>query len=370
MNDLLPSLPNLGWIHANAAGIDDLVSPERTALFKRGVWMTNISGGYAAGMVEYVVAAMVMLSRPFPLWQDAARAHRWLDRFDTAGDSRYFRPQLPWTSGGELQGKQVGIIGYGSVGRYLATVCKALGMRVWATRRTPSFSTGEPVDRLLTADELPLLLETSDFLVLAASLNATTRHLIDAAALRRMKKGAFLVNVARGEVVDQAALIAALEAGTLGGAILDVTTPEPLPSDSPLWRAPNLLITPHVSGDTPEGWQRGIDLFCGNLQLYLDGRPEKMGNIVRDYPFARAVLSSGRARGVPAAPLRPRPHFSSPSLLEPLTLRAPHFSSPSLLEPLTSRAPHFSSDERWTIAPLRFLRSGSSSMPSPGAVEG
>jgi phosphoglycerate dehydrogenase-like enzyme len=95
-----------------------------------------------------------------------------------------------------------------------------------------------------------------------------------------MRPGSFLVNVARGEVVDQAALVAALESGHLGGAVLDVATPEPLPADDELWDAPNLFLSPHTAGDTPEGWQRGIDLFCSNLALYLAGHPEHMGNIV------------------------------------------------------------------------------------------
>jgi phosphoglycerate dehydrogenase-like enzyme len=262
-SSLLPSLPALRWIHITGAGIDDLASPE---LQKRGVWLTNVSGAYAPAMAEYALATMVMMSRHFRQWLEAGREHRWPSRIDT--------------SGSELRGKQVGIIGYGGVGRHLATACRALGMQVWGMRRTPIFSTGEPVDRLLAAHELPLLLETSDFIVIAASLNSTTRHLIDAAAFRTIKKGAFLVNMARGEVVDQSALLNALNEGILAGASLDVTTPEPLPAENPLWNAANIWITPHVSGDTREGWQRGIDLFCANLRLFLDGRPERMGNIV------------------------------------------------------------------------------------------
>jgi phosphoglycerate dehydrogenase-like enzyme len=262
-SSLAPAMPRLQWIHITGAGIDDLASPE---LQSRGIWLTNVSGGYAPAMAEYALAAMIMMSRDFRGWLDAARQHRWINRAETSGH--------------ELRGKQIGIVGYGGIGRHLAPICRALGMRVWATRRTPMFPTGEPVDRLLGAHELPSLLAASDFIVIASSLNSTTRHLLDATAFHRIKRGAFLVNLARGEVIDQPALITALETGVLAGAMLDVTTPEPLPADSPLWIIPNLWITPHVSGDTPEGWQRGIDLFCANLRLFLDGHPQRMGNIV------------------------------------------------------------------------------------------
>jgi phosphoglycerate dehydrogenase-like enzyme len=262
-SSLRPGMPKLRWIHVTGAGIDDLASPEWQ---NSGVWLTNVSGGYASAIAEYTLAAMIMMSRDFRDWFAAARQQRWLDRVDTSGH--------------ELRGKQIGIIGYGGIGRHLAVICRALGMRIWATRRTPMFATGEPVDRLLGAHELPSLLTASDYIVIASSLNSTTRHLLDVVAFQRIKRGAFLVNVARGEVVDQSALVAALESGILAGATLDVTTPEPLPADSPLWSIPNLWITPHVSGDTPEGWQRGIDLFCANLRLFLDGHPQRMGNIV------------------------------------------------------------------------------------------
>jgi phosphoglycerate dehydrogenase-like enzyme len=209
---------------------------------------------------------MVMLARGFAGWAEAQRERRWLPRLAP--------------SGATLDGKQVGVIGYGSVGRQLAVACKALGMRVWASRRTPVAVAGEPLDRWVPADELPELLAASDFVVVAAALNSTTRGLLGEAELRAMKRGALLVNVARGELIDHDALARALRDGRLGGAVLDVTDPEPLPAESPLWDAPNAWITPHVAGDTEKGWQRSIDLFCGNLRLYLEGMPERMDNLV------------------------------------------------------------------------------------------
>ena len=261
--DILARMPRLRWIHSTGAGMDDFASPE---LVERGVWVTNVAGAYAPAMAEYALAAMVMLARGFPAWLAAQRERRWVERVAPAGHP--------------LHGRQVGIVGYGAVGRHLATACRALGMRVWATRRTPIFTSGEPIDRLLPPEELPLLLSESDFVLLAASLNSTTRNLIGAAELAAMKPTAFLINVARGGLVDQDALAIALRAGRPAGAALDVTTPEPLPPESPLWQLPNVIITPHVSGDTAEGWRLGMELFSANLRMYIEGHPERMGNLV------------------------------------------------------------------------------------------
>lgn len=260
---ILPGLPNLRWIHSMGAGIDDIATPE---LVERCVHVTNVSGAYAPAMAEYIVGAMVMLARPWRRWIVGQASRDWEPR------------RAP--SGVELRGKTIGIVGYGAVGRQVAQACRALGMSVWAIRRTPIFASSEPVDRLLGPSGLYELLEASDVVAVCASLNASTRSLLGEAEFGAMRPGSFLVNVARGEVVDQAALVATLESGHLGGAVLDVATPEPLPADDALWDAPNLFLSPHTAGDTPEGWQRGIDLFCSNLGLYLAGRPEHMGNIV------------------------------------------------------------------------------------------
>jgi phosphoglycerate dehydrogenase-like enzyme len=155
-------------------------------------------------------------------------------------------------------------------------------MEVWATKRTPLFLSGEPIDRLLPPSELKELLAASDVVALCASLNRSSRELIGEAELAVMKPTATLVNVARGGLVDEDALLRALEEEGLRGAMLDVTREEPLPADSPLWTAPNLLLTPHISGNAPESWGWGVEFLCANLRLYLDGSPERMGNLV-DY---------------------------------------------------------------------------------------
>ena len=256
-------MPRLRWIHSTGSGMDDFVSP---ALAERDVLLTNVAGAYAPAMAEFVLGAMVMLARDLPGLLDAQRERRWIERTAPRGSN--------------LRGSQLGIVGYGAIGRHLAMICKSVGMRVWAIRRTPLFTSAEPLDRLLPPEELPTLLAASDFIVIAASHNSTTRGLLGKVEVEAMKTGAFLVNVARGGLIDQAALAAALRSGKVGGAVLDVASPEPLPPESELWDAPNLWLTPHISGDTQQGWQQGIDFFCANLRHYVAGHPERMGNLV------------------------------------------------------------------------------------------
>ena len=260
------SVPGVRWVHSVSAGVEHL---PLSRMAERGILLTNSAGAYAPAMAEYAIAGMIMLARNLPSWLEAQRERRWLD-----GDA--FDAMV-------LRGKRLGIVGYRAVGRELATAARALGMEVWATKRSPLFLSAEPLDRLLSAGELPDLLAESNVVVLCASLNSSTRHVIGAAELAMMKPTAVLVNVARGGLVDEDALFQALRNGRLRGALLDVTTEEPLPPESPLWTAPNLFITPHISGNTPESWHWQVEFFCRNLRLYLEGSPERMGNLV-DYP--------------------------------------------------------------------------------------
>lgn len=257
------SAPGIRWVHSVSAGVEHL---PLSRMAERGILLTNSAGAYATAMAEYALAGMVMLARNLPAWLEGQRERRWLD-----GDS---------FEGTVLRGKRLGIVGYGAVGREIAAVARALGMEVLATKRSPLFVSAEPLDRLLAATELPELLATSDVIVLCASLNTSTRHVIGAAELDMMKPTAVLVNVARGGLVDEDALVQALHDGGLRGALLDVTTEEPLPPESPLWTAPNLYVTPHISGNTPESWAWQVGFFCRNVRLYLEGSPELMGNLV------------------------------------------------------------------------------------------
>ena len=261
--------PTVRWVHSVSAGVEHL---PLDAMAERGIWLTNSAGAYATAMAEYVIAGAIMLARNLPGWLEGQRHRRWL------GPEAFGA----WL----LRGKRLGIVGYGAVGREVASAGKALGMEVWATKRSPVFVSGEPLDRLLPADALHDLLGRSDVVVISASLNRTTRALIGRDELAAMKPTSILVNVARGGVIDEAALVQALTDGTIHGAMLDVTSQEPLPEDSPLWTTPNLLITPHISGNAPESWDGAVDFFCANLDLYLAGAPERMGNLVF-YPSVR-----------------------------------------------------------------------------------
>jgi phosphoglycerate dehydrogenase-like enzyme len=261
--------PAVRWVHSISAGVEHLPL-ERMA--ERGILLTNSAGAYATAMAEYALAGMIMLARNMPHWLEGQRDRRWLD----SGSAELH----------VLRGKRLGIVGYGAVGRELAGAAQALGMVVWATKRTPLFLSGEPLDRLLSSTDLLELLSASDFVVLCASLNNSTRHLIGSAELEAMRPTAVLVNVARGGLIDEGALALALREGRIRGAMLDVTTTEPLPEDSELWTMPNLFITPHISGNATESWQWEVEFFCGNLRLYVEGSPERMGNLV-DYSAVR-----------------------------------------------------------------------------------
>ena len=262
--EIIATMPKLRWIHSTGAGIDEFASRE---LLERNVWITNSSGIYAPAMVEYVLAMLVMVMRNLPGWLEGQRRHVWM-----APDSH---------AGGELYGKRLGIIGYGGIGRRLAAGCHALGMEVWASApRPPASDSTAPLTRFLPSSDLPILLASCDIVVIACPLNSASRGMIGEEEMRRMKAGAILVNVARGPIVDEAALRAALREGRLSCAILDVACLEPLLADDPLWDTPNLFLTPHISGDTPHGWQRTIDVFCDNLRVYLAGQPERMRNLV------------------------------------------------------------------------------------------
>ncbi|MGE5460558.1 MAG: D-2-hydroxyacid dehydrogenase, partial [Solirubrobacterales bacterium] len=237
----LVSGPHVRWVHSISAGVEHL---PLARMAERGILLTNSAGAYATAMAEYALGAAMMVSRGFPLWLEGQRERRWLD--DDEAELTV------------LRGKRLGIVGYGAVGREVAAGARALGMEVWATKRSPLFVSGEPLDRLLPSTGVDELLGACDVVVLCASLNRTSRHLIGETELGAMKPTAVLVNVARGGLVDEDALVRALGEGRLRGAILDVTEEEPLPSESPLWATPNLIVTPHVSGHATESWRSAV----------------------------------------------------------------------------------------------------------------
>jgi len=250
---------SLEWIHSTAAGVSQLMYPE---LRNSGVTVTNPSGIFSVPMAEHTMGMVLALARNFPdsvRFQDAARWSQ-QDLWD--------KPPGHLT---EVNGSVLLIVGYGSIGRELAKRAQAFGVRVWGVTRSGK-GEAEHAEKILPAAQLDEALPVADYVVIAAPETAETKHLIGAEQIARMKRGARLINIARGSLLDEAALIGALGSGQLGGAAVDVTTTEPLPADSPLWKAPNLFITPHTSGVSDRLWQRQTDLLVRLLDEWFAGK--------------------------------------------------------------------------------------------------
>jgi phosphoglycerate dehydrogenase-like enzyme len=246
--------PHLRWLQLTSAGMDRAA---RSGLLESDLLVTSASGLHATPIGEYVLAVMLMFCKG---------AHRFLRAQERREWIRYM-PQ-------ELYGKTVGVVGAGHIGAEVARLARAFGCRVLSMRRSiveraPDEAGGE----LLPPADLPYLLGESDFVVLAVPLTNETRHLIGEAELRAMKSSAVLINIARGAVVDETALVRALEEGWIAGAGLDVFEQEPLPEESPLWGMENLILSPHISGGTEIYNQRATGIFCENLRRYLANEP-------------------------------------------------------------------------------------------------
>jgi phosphoglycerate dehydrogenase-like enzyme len=251
----------LRWVHSSAVAVETFCLAE---MFTRGVIVSNSRGIQAAPIAEHVMAVLLALAKQLPYVIDAQRQARWAQN-DFVGD------RLPWL----LKGKTLGLIGVGTIGSEIAQRAAAFGMKVTGLRRRANRGSVPGVDRMLPSTELPVLLEESDVLVIAAPLTTETQNLIGAREFARMKRGAVLINVGRARIIDHSALVAALESGHLGGASLDVFPQEPLPADNRLWQLPNVILTPHTSGFRQGHWDDVIDLFSENLKCYLDGEPVK-----------------------------------------------------------------------------------------------
>ncbi len=246
--------PNLKWIQLTSAGADRLLN---SGFIEGGITVTTVSGLHATPIGEFVLSAILMFAKGAPGAMRAQLKHEW---------SR-FAPR-------ELAGKTVGIVGLGHIGSEVARLAKAFGCRTIATKR----SAGEPhrglyADVILPSADLPRLLAESDFVVLSMPLTPETRAMIGEAELRAMKPTAVLVNIARGPVTVESALIRALREGWIAGAALDVFDQEPLPVDSPLWDMENVILTPHISGGTEIYNERAVTIFADNLRRYLAGDP-------------------------------------------------------------------------------------------------
>lgn len=252
-----PRADRLRWVHTATAGVNHLMFPE---LVRSDVVVTNSRGVFDRPMAEYVLGLVLALAKDLPGTLALQSRRRWRHR-ESEG----------------IAGRRALIAGTGPIGRAIARQLSAAGMSVSGAGRTSR--TGDPdFGRVHAAEELPEALPEADYVVLAAPLTEQTRGMIDAAALRAMRPGARLINVARGALVVESDLVAALEQGEIAGAALDVFDSEPLPEHSPLWDMPGVIVSPHMSGDV-EGWREELfRLFTRNLERYLGGR--ELRNVV------------------------------------------------------------------------------------------
>lgn len=266
--------PNLKWVQFNSAGIDPFL--DDPVVSNKEIAATTMSGVITHQIAEYVLMAMLALGQKLPELLRYQQAQKWPE-----GDEKW-QKLLPV----ELRHSTVGILGYGSIGRQVARLLQPFGATVLATKKnvmkpedTGYFNEGmgDPhgdfFDRLYPIEALHSLLEKSDFVIVTLPLTESTHHILDAKALEAMKPSAFLVNVGRGELIDQSALVQALETKQISGAVLDVVSPEPLPEDSPLWHLDNVIITPHVSGLSSYLDEDTLSLFIENLNRYLAELP-------------------------------------------------------------------------------------------------
>ncbi len=254
--DAIAKAPNLTWVQWIGAGVERV---PMAALKERGIVLTNNSGVHAINIAEHVLAMMLAFTRELPL-------------LIRAQDRKEWTPQKGPQAGGELYGSTLLIVGYGQIGRALAERAVGLGMRVVAVSRTAR-SEPSPGIEVHGLDRLDDLLPLANQVALCLPETGETKQLFDAARIARMKPGSYIYNIGRGTAIDTNALITALESGHLAGAGLDVTDPEPLPVDSPLWEMPNVLLTSHSAGMTPRYWERALEIFSDNLRSFIAGEP-------------------------------------------------------------------------------------------------
>ncbi len=248
--------PGLKWVQAWSAGVDHM---KGSGIIEKGIPVTTLAGVNAVPVAEHVLLMMLMLTRNAKAFMENVRNRQW----------------RPTPTADELTGRTVGIVGLGAIGSHVAKLCRGFGMSVLATRRSAAtrLRDVQGVDELLPPSALPYLLESSDFVVLSCPLSEETEGLIGETQLRLMRPTGFLINVSRGEVVNEPVLKEALKEGWIAGAGLDVFTNEPLEPESDLWDMPNVVMTPHRAGRSPRQEERAASIFEDNLDRFLAGDP-------------------------------------------------------------------------------------------------
>lgn len=247
---------NVKWIPSLAAGVENLLIPE---LIESPVIVTNAKGVFKRSLADFAIFGILFHYKRGRRLIESQRAHRWDD----------FR--VDW-----LPGKIMGVVGYGEIGRECALLAHALGMKIYAIRRNPQNSTGDPIlDRIFRSESLHDMLREIDVLVAAAPLTQETHHMISAREFSAMKPSSMVINVGRGPVIDQEALISALQEKKIAAAALDVYETEPLPSDNPLWDMENVLLSPHCTDRTenPDWLDLTMQVFLNNFERYRNGQP-------------------------------------------------------------------------------------------------
>jgi phosphoglycerate dehydrogenase-like enzyme len=257
--DELKKAKNLKWLQLPSAGADGYTDPDM--YLNKDIILTNSSGVYGRAIAEHVLAMILSFNRNLQEYTLLKQEKRWSNILKVR----------------DFYGSTVGIIGFGDIGNEVAIRAKALGARVLVVKRRPS-EMPDYIDELYLTEDIDIVLIKSDYIVLALPATEKTRGIISRERLGIMKPDSFLVNIGRGELIDQEALIEALRDKRIGGAGLDVTTPEPLPEDNPLWELPNVIITQHSSGISNENDSKRVNIFIDNLNRYLNN--EVLKNIV------------------------------------------------------------------------------------------
>jgi phosphoglycerate dehydrogenase-like enzyme len=248
--------PGLKWLHVFNTGVDHPIYSE---MLTRGIRLTTSSGSTAEPIAHTAIAGLLMLARNFPRWLAAQKRHAW-------------DPMRGPESPGDLKGQTLLILGLGKIGREIARLARALGLHVIGVKRSGP-QPDDDIDELHPPARIAALLPRSDWLVIACPLTAETRGLVNAELIAKLPRGARIINIARGEIVDEAALVAALTNGHLAGAYLDVFAKEPLPAESPLWDLPNVLVSPHNSAAAAGNDERVYRIFLENLRRWTRNEP-------------------------------------------------------------------------------------------------